>query len=264
MVQPKHHAIDVASYVSASTWLTENSPIRINSLLLQVSMAPEPTIALDNTSQSVCMPAIAAPGHRISAKTSRPQWREGWGWYCRCAHICYECITKAFFLLVVLRLLVEIFADSVCDSGLGYCVQDNNSGYECKCLNGYEGELCDKPVFNPRLVRDTDSFICNMMPCQNGGTCIPVIDKGQGEAGMEIDGEAAMEGEAAVEGEEDEALTEEDADINMDGEAPVNMGEASFDCDVEGNCFTCTCAQGFTGYTCSETIGTHTLPCIPL
>ena len=101
-----------------------------------------------------------------------------------------------------------------------------------------EGDKCDKPVTTERLVRNTG--ICDDMPCQNGGTCISMIDETAGEAGMEM-GETAIDGEATTNGE---AVTE-------------SNGEAMLVCKVIGNCFSCVCTPDFTGPLCSVSTGIY-------
>ena len=123
--------------------------------------------------------------------------------------------SSAFLLLALPLCAVRSLACDGVDCGVGYCIQRETGSYECVCLGGYEGDNCDKLVFRPRFTRGTDNT-CDAMPCQNGGTCIPIVD-------------------------------------GMSGEAPMDMGESMPDCSVEGSCYTCMCAPGFTGPQCSVT-----------
>lgn len=129
-------------------------------------------------------------------------------------------------LLGIVYLYVTAVTGLACsdvDCGLGFCIDRSEGGYQCICLPGYEGERCDKPISTDRFVRNTE--VCDNMLCQNGGTCISLID---GEAGVDM-GETAIDGEAAL-----------DSD-----------GESMIDCDMTGICFLCVCAPGFTGSLCS-------------
>ena len=122
---------------------------------------------------------------------------------------------RALFLLVLPLRAALGFPCGDVDCDEGFCIQQDIGGYQCICIDGYEGEHCNKIRRSTRGTKNDAS--CDAMPCQNGGTCIPTVDE-------------------------------------MSGEAPMDMGESMLDCGVEGSCYTCRCAPGFTGPRCSETI----------
>lgn len=114
----------------------------------------------------------------------------------------------AVFILLLLPL--HGLACHGIDCAMGYCIEKED-GYQCICLDGYEGENCDKPM-RDFARRSTETNPCDETPCQNGGTCTSLID-------------------------------EEDMDMAM--------GESQAECEIQGNCFTCQCTIGFSGPNCT-------------
>lgn len=121
----------------------------------------------------------------------------------------------------ILYLIASFFAAGrslTCDGidcGLGFCIPRFGGGYQCICVDGYEGEHCDTPTLYRRSVTSSEWLDCDeKLICYNGATCVT---------------------EAA------------------EGEAPIV--ESSGECGDGGNCTSCVCPPGFTGARCSERIG---------
>ena len=161
------------------------------------------------------------------------------------------CAPLLLVLVVCQRCLALPTSSSSCDvmdCGFGFCIEKETAyGRQlCVCLDGYEGENCEKRVSRARKAKREVCAECEAEPCKNGGTCVPIIiGKTTGEAPM-------GEGEADIDGEAAPVET---------GEAPVEiLGESEMelmsDTVSEGGClYTCVCAPGFTGHLCSETLG---------
>ena len=102
---------------------------------------------------------------------------------------------RALFLLVLPLRAALGFPCGDVDCDEGFCIQQDIGGYQCICIDGYEGEHCNKIRRSTRGTKNDAS--CDAMPCQNGGTCIPTVDEMSGEAPMDM-GESMVWRGAAI------------------------------------------------------------------
>ena len=131
------------------------------------------------------------------------------------ADLCLVARGVICLLISLLFVGLSLACDGI-DCGMGYCITGSADGYKCICVDGYDGEYCDRPTLQRRLVtEDTGNLTCDSLLCANGGTCV--------------------------------------VEFYYEGEAPTDG--SLIECDDVGNCYTCKCQQGFTGARCSEKIG---------
>jgi len=148
----------------------------------------------------------------------------------------------------------------------GVCI-DGINGYQCECIPGYAGELCDQ-VVDP----------CAANPCKNGGTCIS--DANEAEEVICFDGYPDglgnmigdyctpgfkhMEHACGVNNQDDFEKGNYlygpfDFDASIANKDPDDHCNALCDCNsICVKCsqgaasFVCECANGWTGATCEE------------
>lgn len=125
-------------------------------------------------------------------------------------------MAPAFVSFLLLQLPLLSFACSSIDCGPGYCVQGHDGMPKCICMFGHEGDRCEKPIVR----RSSEVSPCIDSPCKNGGTCISLLNGGEGSGGAVV------------------------------GESGFPLGESELDCGMGGTCYTCTCTPGFTGPNC--------------
>lgn len=89
-------------------------------------------------------------------------------------------------LLTSLLFVGRSLACDKIDCGMGYCIPQDAGGYKCICVDGYDGEYCERATLQRRFVaNDTDTSTCDPSLCENGGSCV---------AEFYYEGEAPMDG----------------------------------------------------------------------